>query len=110
MDCDSPESKRIFLIGLPFSIPLTSTPNNGRQDDGLAVPQTSDLFQTTVAAEDLHPAYVHVRDHPRCTDTRRHLDTLWAKYRDLADPHFLDQFQQHFPKRVWEMRLACALK
>lgn len=70
------------------------------------------LFETTVPAEDLDPAYVHIRDHHACAEDRAYLDEAWHFFRAIADPHFHDQTQRKgsFQARMWELRLAWTLR
>lgn len=71
-----------------------------------------DFFDTTAAADELDPSYVHIRDSEDCVNDRAYLEGLWREFRQAADPMFHQQMQlkNNFEGRVWEMRLAVVLK
>jgi hypothetical protein len=61
------------------------------------------------------PAYKNVRDnlltvnellYPGRPKPRLFVESLWDRYRYLADPHFREDARNHFLGRFWEMYLA----
>ena len=70
-------------------------------------------MNTTVAffqhGDATDPGYRHVRDLPNWREAKDFTESLWSKYRHLADPHFLTDARNHFLQRFWEMYLACTL-
>lgn len=50
--------------------------------------------------------YINVRDSPHHENTRKFVDSLWAKYKPLADVHFKEDAKNHFLQRFWEMYVA----
>ena len=56
------------------------------------------------------PAYRNVRDNHARADQGEFIDSLWFRYRDLADPHFREDARNHFLERFWEMYLAVTLR
>jgi hypothetical protein len=54
-------------------------------------------------------AYRNTRDDPRGTEARAFCETLWERYRALADLHFREDARNHFLQRFWEMYLAVTL-
>jgi hypothetical protein len=64
-------------------------------------------------------AYINVRDnlltankllYPGQPEPRMFIESLWNRYRDLADPHFREDARNHFLERFWEMYLAVTLR
>jgi len=61
------------------------------------------------------PAYRNVRDNPRnnsplnLTKAKAFVESLWTRYRGLADKHFRQDAMNHFLERFWEMYLAVTL-
>jgi len=44
-----------------------------------------------------------------CVAAREFAESLWAKYHEFADPHFLTEVRHSFHARLWEMYLTCSL-
>ena len=64
-------------------------------------------------------AYRNVRDnllttnellYPGQPEPRLFIESLWDRYRDLADTHFREDARNHFLERFWEMYLAVTLR
>lgn len=53
-------------------------------------------------------AYSNVRDIAHHKDTRQFIDSLWVKYKPLADERFQEDAKIHFLEQFWEMYLAVA--
>jgi hypothetical protein len=55
---------------------------------------------------------VNLRDQKNeWTDpARAFAESLWDRFRRLADPHFLTEIRRNFHSRFWEMYLTCALQ
>ena len=68
---------------------------------------TNEGFFIQGASSDL--GYLNVRDSLRHGHTRQFVDSLWARYAPLADPHFREDARNHFLQRFWEMYLAATL-
>ena len=64
------------------------------------------------AGEAGDPTYVNLRDlKNEWTDpVRAFAESLWDRFRRLADPHFLTEIRRNFHSRFWEMYLTCALQ
>lgn len=62
-----------------------------------------------VQGEGLDLGYLNVRDSTHHEDTRRFVNSLWAKYKPLADVHFQEDAKNHFLERFWEMYVAVTL-
>ncbi len=56
------------------------------------------------------PAYRNVRDNPDRPEVRAFVDSLWVRYRDLADPTCRTHARDDFLARFWEMYLAVTLR
>ncbi len=59
-----------------------------------------------IQGESSNLGYLNIRDSPHHKDTRQFVDSLWAKYKPLADVHFLEDAKNHFLERFWEMYVA----
>lgn len=59
-----------------------------------------------IQGEGLDLGYLNVRDSTHHEDTRHFVDSLWAKYKPLADVHFREDAKNHFLERFWEMYVA----
>ena len=64
-------------------------------------------FFTSGEAKD--PDYKCLRDHANLTEAREFIESLWQKYAEYADPHFLNESKILFHPRFWEMYLTCTL-
>lgn len=53
-------------------------------------------------------AYINVRDLSHHKVTRFFVDSLWVKFKPLADQHFQEDAKNHFLERFWEMYVAVA--
>ena len=53
--------------------------------------------------------YLNVRDSPHHEDSRQFVESLWERYKPLADTHFRTDAKNHFQERFWEMYVAVAL-
>ena len=53
--------------------------------------------------------YLNVRDSAHHQDTRQFIDSLWERYKPLADTHFRTDAKNHFLERFWEMYVAVTL-
>ena len=53
--------------------------------------------------------YLNVRDSAHHEDTRQLVDSLWERYKPLADTHFRTDAKNHFLERFWEMYVAVTL-
>lgn len=62
-----------------------------------------------IQGESSDTAYINVRDLPHHKDERDFINSLWGKFKSLADKHFLEDAKNHFQERFWEMYLAVAL-
>ncbi|HEV2137014.1 MAG TPA: hypothetical protein VGR47_22540 [Terracidiphilus sp.] len=67
------------------------------------------LFSAGQAAD---PIYVSLRDlkNEWTEPAREFAESLWNRFRGLADPHFLTEVRRDFHSRFWEMYLTCALR
>lgn len=58
--------------------------------------------------------YLNVRDNPHnnpdLTEAKVFVESLWTRYYDLTDSHFLQDARNHFLQRFWEMYLAVTLR
>jgi hypothetical protein len=56
-------------------------------------------------------AYVNLRDRQeeQIITAREFVESLWDRFRGLADPHFLTEVRRDFHARFWEMYLTRAL-
>jgi len=59
-----------------------------------------------IQGEGLDLGYLNVRDSTHHEETRLFVDSLWAKYKPLADVHFQEDAKNHFLERFWEMYVA----
>ena len=65
------------------------------------------LFGKTVDATD--PYFLALRDDTRFAVVRRHVEELWSRFSDYADPHFSNEISTQFLSRYWEMYLGSTL-
>lgn len=63
----------------------------------------SDFF---IQGEGSDPGYRNVRDSVHHEDTRQFVNSLWEKYKPLADVNFQTDAKNHFLQRFWEMYVA----
>jgi hypothetical protein len=58
------------------------------------------------------PAYVNLRDLQEewIIPAREFVESLWGRFREFADLHFLTEVRSNFHARFWEMYLTCALQ
>jgi len=61
------------------------------------------------SGETKDPDYKCVRDQANQTEVREFIESLWQKYAEYADPHFLNETKIQFHPRFWEMYLTCTL-
>jgi hypothetical protein len=54
--------------------------------------------------------YLNTRDHPRGVSHKAFVESLWLRFKHLADVHFLEDARNHFLQRFWEMYLAVTLQ
>ena len=66
----------------------------------------SKFFQETVVC---CSGYEYVRDDLRAKEHKVFIESLWGKYQNLADTHFLSDACNHFQERFWEMYLGVTL-
>lgn len=67
----------------------------------------ADLFDSYVVPTDV--VYANVRDLPKYAPDKAHAEKLWNSFEPYADAEFLNEIQNAFHQRFWEMYLGNVL-